>query len=577
MGLYGLLLVAILATLPSGSSFGSDDGAYGAQVYALRQGDWALERPLPVVAQNNEGWLNSAITPSGPTPYTANPAYALALTSIVRIVHGPPQAGESAAGLTFGLHLLPALGAVGSAVVAWFLARRWNPDAAPLAFWLLALGPVLVNSTTLWAHTLSTALGGLALLAALAGVDGARKSTPVRVFLALGAVTSLSITAILRTEAVFWIVGLAVGLVIIDRSRTVLLAVTLGTGVAGAIWLASRTWGQHLRADRLDVETSVEVLNGSPSWAASRIPAAWRLLMTSLDGGTGPPLTLGAIALVVAAIFALRRQLSIGLSSQSIDSATTPTADERAGPPLFSTLLVGAIALYGLRLAMAPRQVISGVIGAWPIIVVLMAGLASTRHRSKSQFGASLLAPSGVLLLLVLTTQYASSGGLQWGGRYLSLSFAPLAAAAAVGGIDLFRRHRLVLTGLLVAPAIVGIIASYQLHQLHHEVVESATVHASDVVVTDAAPLPRLAWAALPTAFYRASPADVEDLLIELGEAGVTTINVHGLADTDLDGLGGYRLIATDPEVAHAGVRQLVHGPALPTATPSPEALASDP
>ncbi len=606
VGLYGLLLVAILASLPSGSSFGSDDGAFGAQVYALRQGDWALERPLPTVAQDNEGWLNSAITPSGPTPYTANPTYAAALTAVVRVVHGPTEVEEAAAGLTLGLRILPALGALGSAVVAWFLARRWNAEAAPLAFWLLALGPVLINSTTLWAHTLSTALAGLSLLAALAAIDAVNRSVWGRVLMAVGAVVSLSIAAVVRTEAVFWIVGLAIAMIVIDRSRATLVAVTLGTGVAGASWLANRAWGQYLRANRLPLETSIEALNGSPQWAASRFPAAWRLLMTSLGGGSGPVLTLGVIALVGAATIRLRRQRSSLPVSQAGDSTTNADAGYQArGSLVVSGLLVGAIALYGMRLAVAPGQVISGTIGAWPLAAILLAALtwnphrtvpsspkthspnqpaaspgdpvAAARTRRAAPLGAALLLPSGVLLVFVLATQYASSGGLQWGGRYLSSAFAPLAAAAAVGGLDLFRRHRLVLSGLMLAPAVVGIVASYQLHHLHHGVVESATSQASDVVITDTAPLPRLAWSALPTAFYRASPTDIEDLLIELGEAGVATVTVHGLVETDVDGLGGYRMTTTDAETIKAGVRQLVHGTISPTATPSPEALASNP
>ena len=583
VGLYGLLLVAVLAVIGPGSSFGSDDGAYGGQVFALRHGAWALDRPLPVVAQDNEGWLNSAITPSGPTPYTANPAYSMALTGVVRVVHGPPPETESAGDVALGLHLLPTLGALGSAVVAWFLAKRWNPEAAPLAFWLLGLGPVLVNSTTLWAHTLSTALGGLALLAALAaieppdsrvdedrsdpgltvgtersGVANRTRSGSARLLLAVAATAALCAAAVVRTEAVFWIVGLAVALVVIDRSRTTLAVIAVGGGLAGSAWLASRAWSQHLRAGRLPIETSIEALNDPVPWAASRFPAAWRLLMTSVGGGVGPLLTLGVIIVVGVAAVQLRgRRPATGL-------------------------LLVAVALYAVRVAMAPGVVINGSVGAWPALGLLLLTATWTHHSSPRQgsatsVGRALLVAPSVLLVFVLATQYGSSGGHQWGGRYLSLAFAPLAAAAAVAGFDTFRRHRWPLTGLIVAPAIVGLVASYQLHHHHQVFVEATTNQPSEVVVTDLAPLPRLAWPALPTAFYRASPTNIEALLIEMAEAEVTTVNVHGLAETDVDGMGGYQQLTPGDEATETRVRHLVLGPDPSPSTPSPEARVSGP
>jgi hypothetical protein len=553
-GLYGLLLVAALAVIGPGSSFGSDDGAYGGQVFALRHGGWALERPLPVVAAGNEGWLNSAITPAGPTPYTANPAYAVALTGAVRLVHGPGEETESAGDLALGLHLLPTLGALGSAVVAWLLARRWDPEAAPLAFWLVGLGPVLINGTTLWAHTLSTALGGLALLSALAAID---RSGPGRLALALGATVSLGAAAVVRTESVFWIVGLAIALVVIDRSRPTLVAIAAGGGLAIGAWLTNRAWGQHLRADRLPIETSIEALNQPSPWLTSRLPAAWRLLATSVGGGVAPLLTLSAIVVVGLAAFRLRHQ--------------RPAAG----------LLVAAVGLYAARVVLAPGEVINGMIGAWPILAFLLA--AAWNHQRTPAAGSALpigpallLAPT-VLLVFVLATQYGSSGGLQWGGRYLSLAFAPLAAAAAIVGADTFRRHRWPLTGLLVVPAVAGLVASYQLHHRHQEFVEATTSRPSEVVVTEVAPLPRLAWSALPTAYYRASPADIEALLTDLAGAEVSTITVHGLAATDLDGMGGYRQVTSEDETTGTGLRHLMLDGGQPATRPSPEARASGP
>ena len=566
VGLYALVLVAMLALVPFESSLDSDEGAYGGQVFALRQGQWALPRPLPVVDQAHEGWFNTAITPEGPTPYTANPGYSILLTAVVRLVHGPPQAGETARSFALGLHVLPLLGALLSAWVAWLLAGHWNPRAAPLAFWLLALGPVLINSTTLRAHTLTTALGGLALLLTVkaltpTGSSAVASKLPARTLgLAAAAVVALGAAATLRTEALFWILAVTVAAVTLDRSRRTIATVGVGSLVASSAWLASQEWGQALRADKLPIETSIEALKAPTTWAGSRIPAGWQLLATSLSKGPGPLLTL--LALAVAALVVVRLR-------------SGGDADHRW---VTMMLLLAASGLYLIRLIVAPASLIAGVLGAWPLVVLLL--LAQRRPDSSSRarsapWTRALLVPSAVLTLLVLATQYAGSGGLQWGGRYLSMAFAPLAAAAALGGEVLFRRYRLPMTMLLVAPAVVGVMATMQLRQRHQEVVEAATSEPSEVVVTEILALPRIGWAALPTAFYRSSPAGVDQLLAQLAEAGVASVNIHGLGDVEVDGVAGYRQVVATTEIRHL----VLESPVADSAgtRPSPEVLASDP
>jgi hypothetical protein len=548
---YALLLAVVTAVIPLDASFGADDGAYGGQVFALLEGDWALARPLLLVDQANEGWFNTAITPGGPTPYTANPAYALLLRGTVELVHDT-SAPRSAGSFALGLQLVPVIGALLSACVAWLLAARWSATAAPVAFWLLGLGPVLVNSTTFWAHTLSTALGGAALLAvvALAERPGIRRSNSrsksagaKRLALRLGFAASLVAAAAVRTEAIMWTVAVSMVAVLVDRSRAMAATVVAGGGAGLVAWVANRSWGRSLRAGRLPIETSIDVLSGESSWLESRVPAAWQLLMTSLDGGQPQLLALAAVTMAGWAAVKLRG------------------CDDGTGLVAANVVLVAAALTYLARMAIAPGEVITGAVAAWPLLAVLLVATirspaaalppGSGPAGQRPDHSILLLAPSGLLLLQVVLTQYSGSGGLQWGGRYLSMCFAPLAAAAAIRGEALFQAHRRPMLALLVVPAAAGIVASYQLHSRHRSVVEAVTAQPSEVVVTEIPALPRIGWTALPTAFYVADPASVEPLLVQLAGAGVPSVNVHGLDGTQLDGTAGFRLSSTSGDVRH--------------------------
>lgn len=569
--LYGLVLTVMAAVIPLGASFGSDDGAYGGEVYALRHGSWILARPVPVVGVDNEGWLNSAITPAGPLPYTTNPAYPRLLQGVAAVASA---VGIDGPGLV--LHL-PGLAATWlSACLAWLLAARWNRRAAPLAFWLLGLGPVVVNATALWAHSLSTAVGGLAMLAALHIHDRSMSITtgagspsdpadvpprpgragwarvPTTLIWSVVLVVALAAGAAIRTEAMFWAGAVAVTAVVIDRRRTMVAAVSAAGMAAGAVWLLDRAWGQSIRADRLPIATAVEALMPG-SWLGTRLPAGARLLLAGPDAGISRVLGLGAVFLVGYTMIVLRRERELG-----------------PGRTATVTLALAA-ACYLAKAVVAQDQLMPGVLTAWPLLpVALLAG----RHQpvgpaiipppasASSTFEAPpapavppsdrrplaaewLLAPVGLLLAAVLATQYGDSGGMQWGGRYLSMAFVPLAAAAALRGQSLFRAglaRRLALTALAVAPAAAGVTASYRLHTTHASVVAVVTATPAEVVVTEIGALPRVAWPALPTAFYRADATTIEPLLSQLAAAGVRTVNVQGLADTDIDGMAGYQV-----------------------------------
>ena len=161
--------------------------------------------------------------------------------------------------------------------------------------------------------------------------------------------------------------------------------------------------------------------------------------------------------------------------------------------------------------------------------------------------------PAVLFSVAVLVTQYSLSGGHQWGGRYLSMAFVPLAVVAAVLGRPILqtRQYRAGLLAVLVAPAIVGVIASSQLHSKHQNIVANTTAIPAEVVVTEVIALPRIAWTALPTAYYVADEESVEELLGRLAAAGVDSVNVHGLGEMPLDGTAGYRVTDERDSIRH--------------------------
>jgi len=539
----GLVLIVVNLIIPVDASLGTDDGAYGGQVHALRNGSWTLDRPLPVVAAENEGWSNAAITDSGPLPYTTNPAYALVLATAAAIAEelvGPGGDGGDPVRYASALAMqaIPALGLALAAVAAWLLAAEWSRSGAPLAFWLVAAGPLLVTSTGLWAHTLAAAAAGFTTLGIVRFLG--RGSVGWLVFAAL----SLAALALLRTESGLWIASVCVTTIALSRSARAWLVVGLAGGVGAGAWVASRLWGMSLRADRLPIVTDARADGGFDGWLPSRLPAGWELFASTVRPGPGPLIVLLATVLVAVAASVMRTS----------GDRPAGAADGARAPMLVGVVLLVAAAVYFAVVVAAPGQLVAGLVPAWPVLFLL---LAVGRHRNDDGvdacFGSNaersiaarpfVLYSSALFALLILLTQYGNGGGLQWGGRYLAVAYVPVAAVAAVVGAAWFRRYRFSMAALLVAPTVVGLVASYELHTTHHNLVAALDRRPAEVVVTDVRPLPRLAWTALPTAFYIAERDDVVGLLDRLDGAGVETVTVHGIGSVDVDGVAGYRLV----------------------------------
>ena len=593
------ILVAITSLAPLDASLGTDDGAYGGQVFALQQGRWDLDRPVPVVDQANEGWFNAAIDPDGPLPYTSNPSYALLLTGGANLwaMATGTTPGEGTAGDNGpALQAIPVLGAVAAAIAGWVVTAHLDRRAARLGFWLVALGPVVVNATSLWAHTLSTALAGVAVLCVvrIVGAPDDRTARPtgwnrVPVAPGIGLAAALAAGAAIRTEAVLWIASLAVATVAVDRRSSTMIVLAPATALGMGAWAANRLWGLSLRADRLPIVTSANELNGSPGWAASRLPAAWELLVTTIRPGPGPVLLL--VALMVITLGALDLRSRHAEEEPGAVGAAEPSAPGRSaslGRP--AILLLLGVGIYLVVIAVSRSSLLAGTLTAWPaVLVLLVAGRYGCWPVSSSPTSSGagppgsrmvavlLLGSSALFAAAVVATQYAEGGGLQWGGRYLSMAYVPIAAAAAVVGREVFHRTKLPVAALVIAPAVLGVAGSIQLHRGHADLMAAITERPSEVIVSDLRPLTRIGWSALPTAIYVADDTSIEPLLTTLADADVATVTVVGIGDVELDGLAGYHLDGTDGPLRYLVAPALSDGAGAepPPATafrPSPEA-----
>ncbi len=522
--LYAAILAVLTLSIDLTGGFSSDDGSYGAQVRALEAGDWTIDRPLPVVSAGNEGWINGLVEPDGPVPNHRHPAYIHLL-----------KASASVFGDVLGLHIPLLVGALASAVVAWYLALEFGRrEHAAVAFWVVALSPVLINAAALWAHTLGSALGGLAILAFVRLHRGSADGGAPVGLAASAAVLAVALSAglLVRTENALLVIAVGLGALILRRSAATVIATGAACGVAIATAFVERMAVADLAADGIAL-AGAEVDSG-PGLIASRLPAAWHLLAgTSSDAGLTNYITLLGLLLVLVGSYLARDE-------------------ERAHLGWF--LLGGAAVAYAGRAALADTSFILGITPAWPVVfVALVVGRARAWDQLKTVW-----VPAGLFTLGVLATQYAESGGLEWGGRYLSAIAVPIAVLVAVRGADLWgpgtpTARRWLLVALVVLPAVAGLRSTNAVREQNQRALDWVTQVEAPVVITEDHALPRLAWDTVPdVAWYRAQETNIEDLLQQLAAADVDHVTVQGLPDVELDGIAGYEATETRP-----GLRQL--------------------
>jgi hypothetical protein len=179
-------------------------------------------------------------------------------------------------------------------------------------------------------------------------------------------------------------------------------------------------------------------------------------------------------------------------------------------------------------------DLVTGLLVSWPALLLAF-GVPVIRGRPDL-----IVALTAVLFgVVVVLTQYPDGGGAQWGGRFLTPALVLLAAlvAPAVRGLMSDRSLRLAVLAVIVAPVLAGGVATTRLRSHHHEVVDDATASGAPVVITEVPALPRLGWSVYPeTRWLWADPGELDHLVAQLHDAGITDVGVHGFLDVGLSG-----------------------------------------
>lgn len=482
-GLLLLVLVGLLALLGSDGLFSADEGALAAQVRELdERGEWSVPNPFPEVDLENRAFPYHLSQPTGDggAPFVKHTVYPWIATPLYGM------------GGATAVQLLSVLGGVGAALAGAGVARRIRPDLARPTLWVVGLAsPLLFDSYLLIAHTVGAAAVTGALLAGSCAVDRRR---PAWVPVVLIAVT---FGGLMRNEAILYGLALAAVFGVLAVRRRDLAALGVATA-AGAGAVAAKLLDGALTQAVVAQAEAIGVPGGASDGLGGLVTARVGALLTTLAAPSygGRPLAgllvlLVAGCLMAAAVVARRSSIDTGLVTLLISIA--------AGCAV-------------LRLVLAPPSLVPGLFVAFPL---LLAGVCLIRRELLHGPAAVVAATTGVFVLGVAATQYATGGSGEWGGRYFAIgvpAMVPLALAAlADTGARLpARPRRQTLAGLTVVTVCFAVLSLLSLQAVHNgtaAVVDqvagvAATTEAGDggtpVVLTTAEALPRLSWRHVP-------------------------------------------------------------------------------
>ena len=527
----GLVLLALVPVIGTGTSFSADEGAAIVQARSLsRGGGWVVEHPLPEVDPENVYYPLelSAEGPDGTAPFVKHPLYALLLAGADRV-----------AGVT-GMVLLSVLGTVVAAGLAGLLARRIDGGLARPTVWAVGLGsPLLFDGYLVIAHTLGAACAAGAVLAAAVAFE--RRSR-----LAAVAVMPWIATAVLfRTEAAFLGLGLAAAAAVVGLRRDRAVAAMVGAGSVLAVLLARQAESVWIVRILGGTATGTGPTNPMPTsgFLADRWDAftlTW--LRPSYDA---PPLAELLLVLMLATVL---------LAAYTV----------RRGRPGATTIVAVAAGSAVAAVLLAPDNIVPGLLIACPVIV---AGLVLAGRDTVGTTTARLAAvTSGVFALAVLATQYPTGGSGEWGGRYFALAL-PVALPVLVAAIRA-RGSRPLVAGLVVCSLAMGVMAVGALRSTHRfgadllaAVDRTAPGPGRPVLVTTTARVPRLAWPTFDDQRWLLSkPGDLATLVDRLGDVGIErfTFVARGQADVDLLPPA----VVRETSITHRGWQILVLRPA---------------
>lgn len=480
-----VVILAAIASLTDPTVATVDEGSYGLQADALAQGHWAYPWRFTEIDPEGE-WFplaNSEGSGSSRYAYLKHPLVPTVLAHSGRVF-----------GRDLG-YLVPSLaGVVGTALVAWAVARRLRPGSEVLAFWLTATGPVLFNGFIIWPHAPAAALAGLAVLGAVR--LRTERSPRSMVAAQLPVIAGLGGLVLVRSEGLLFGLALLLAMAVdaalapgpnmgVGKTQPIWsapslvgFAMRIGPGLAGlgVARLVERAWITSV-GGAAPQDLAVRSLDSDPGWFAGRAEGLWHSTLAGSIFGTRAVLLPALIALIAVAI-AWRTRIR------------TPVVVPAA-------LAVLATAMV-LQMSAVPVDRITGLVAAWPLVVV---GVVALGRLAWSRFGL-LIISSGTFAGAVWATQYADGGAFQWGGRLLQPLVVPLAVIAADGLRVLLEeaygsRRRLLgasMAALMLVGAAASMVSLRETRSHTGAAYEGLAEAVGPVAVATNGELPRLMW-----------------------------------------------------------------------------------
>jgi len=426
----------------TGVSFSADEGAAIVQAHQLAKGDgWVVDHPLPQVDPTGKAYpLELSIKgDKGTAPFAKHPLYALLLAGADRV------GGEVA------MVLLSLAGTVAAAALAAAIAGHLGPGLSRPSLWVAGLAtPLLFDGYLVIAHTLGAAAAAGAVLLALRASDGRGR----RWMAVGGAAVCIVVAILLRTEAVFWGLGLGVALGVLAVSRRSRPLAGAAVAIVGATGVAR--FGETVWIDRILGGNTVSLGSSPDSGVGLLAGRAQSIVLTWLRPGYGQ-FPLAELALVVM----------LGAVVAGAVAARRSPGERRIVVGLAVVATVASVVAF----AAAPTNLVPGLLVAAPVVA---AGLVALRRTSLRSDGARLaLGTFAFFAVAVAATQYVQGGSGEWGGRYFALGLPGLVPvvllALADTGAKLDGITRRVAVGALVvcslATATMGLTSLANTHR----------------------------------------------------------------------------------------------------------------
>ena len=423
--LFVVLLGALALTLPL-ASFTTDEGSAVLQARQLEDGwKWRIGSPPPSLDPAGDSGLilNADVGSKGRAFYSKHALYPILV------------AGADLAGGRFGMFLISIIGTVGAGYAAALLARRLRPELDRPTLWITGLAsPLFFYSFVIVGHTLLAALTGFAAVAAING-----KGASIRRLVAIAFCCALA--GALRSEGLF--VGPALGIALasaggLSKSAVLPRLPRALAAVGGTIVGATL---DRLSAHAITGNSFPHVVTNDLGF----LPSRWSgLAHSGLSGSmdkipSDAGLAVATVLLVLAAVL-----------------AGTPTRARPAG-----LLVAAAGLLYLLRGLIDPRQLIPGLVPAFPLGVFAL--IALRRRWRQSETTVVLTVASTIGLTAVVLTQYSGGGGLEWGGRYFAFTLPLLCPLVALSLAEVSPRlgtlRRAATGGLVVSVVVLGAVS----------------------------------------------------------------------------------------------------------------------